>query len=151
MVNIKDIELDWDQIHERYGQGMHSMMDMLTAIFNRQRELMETYGPIEIANGARVPSPLLHGKLDLRLIQYRIKDLMQRTIEEMMEAANCLKNKPWKQDAQPTDVDHFQEEIADAFHFFVEMCITAGLEPQDLFKLYFQKSEVNKFRQRSGY
>lgn len=81
----------------------------------------------------------------------RLKDLAYRVVEELSEATNTLKNKPWKQDFVETDADHFYEELADAFHFFVEFAITAGLDAESLTKVYFAKSEVNKFRQRSGY
>ena len=154
MVNIRDFELDREEISRRYGFLAHmpdSNLAMLSIIFERQKELMAKYHDIEQANGAIVVDPALHGNLDNRYIQMRIKDMKQRCIEELMEAANTLKNKPWKQDTVLTDTDHFYEEIADAFHFFVELCITAGLDAGDLFKMYFLKSEVNKFRQRSGY
>ena len=125
--------------------------DLLKAIFDRQHELIDKYHDIEQARGALVIVPAAYGQLDHRFVQWRIKDLMQRCIEEMMEAANTLKNKQWKQSEVPTDKPHFYEEIADAFHFFVEMCITAGMDAEDLALMYLKKSEVNKFRQRSNY
>ena len=73
------------------------------------------------------------------------------TIVEICEAIDCLKNKPWKQTMMEVDVNHFQEEIADALHFFVEACIVAGISADDLFNLYMRKSKVNEFRQRSNY
>jgi dimeric dUTPase (all-alpha-NTP-PPase superfamily) len=145
MVNIKNVELDWGTLRLKYGE------DGLVAVFARQKELMEKYHFIEEENGAQVPDALSHGNLDYRLIQYRIKEMAYRVIEELSEATNCLKNKPWKQDAVLTDKDHFYEELADAFHFFVELCIIAGLNAEEFMNLYFKKSEVNKFRQRSGY
>jgi len=154
MVNIKNFDLDLDKLKEQYGylSGLpDSNIGMLLIIFERQRELMAKYHDIEAMNGANVVPEGLHGELDDRRLQYRLKDLAYRVVEELSEATNCLKNKPWKQDAVVTDSDHFYEELADAFHFFVELCITAGLSASDLFGLYFRKSEVNKFRQRSGY
>ena len=64
---------------------------------------------------------------------------------------SCLKNKPWKQTHMETDVEHYKEEIIDAFHFFVELCILSGIDEDDLFKIYLFKNEVNRFRQRSNY
>lgn len=148
-MNIKDFELDEDLIPELPGYSEDP--GYLSIIFARQNELMEKYHVIEANNGAVVVMPHLFGVLDDRRVQIRIKDMMERVIEELMEAANTLKNKPWKQDAQPTDAEHFYEELSDAFHFFVELCILVGMSPKDLFGLYFSKSEVNKFRQRSGY
>lgn len=125
--------------------------DFLKLIFERQRELITKYHDIEQERGALVIEPDMFGEIDHRFVQWRIKDLMQRCIEELMEAANTLKNKPWKQSEVPTDRTHFFEEIADAFHFFVEMCITAGMDAEDLALMYLKKAEVNSFRQRSNY
>lgn len=125
--------------------------DLLKAIFERQKELMLKYHDIEERRGALVVAPDQYGNIDHRFVQWRIKDLMQRTIEEMMEAANCLKNKPWKQSELATDKVHFYEEIADAVHFLVEMCITSGMDAEDFALMYLKKAEVNKFRQRSNY
>lgn len=136
--------LDMDEVELPEG-------DLLRAIFDRQQLLMSKYHDIEERAGAIVVTEDQFGQIDHRRVQWRIKDLMQRTIEEMMEAANTLKNKPWKQSEVPTDRAHFYEEIADALHFFVEMCITAGMDAEDLALMYLKKAEVNTFRQRSRY
>lgn len=148
-MNIKDVEIDWALLQEKYGD--ENALNELQLIFARQRELMDTYHGIEQRNGALVVEPAHYGNLDARVVQMRIKDMAYRCIEELSEATNTLKNKPWKNDEVATDRDHFYEELADAFHFFVELCIIAGLGFEDLFRLYFLKSEVNKFRQRSNY
>jgi len=124
--------------------------DMLKLIFQRQKELMEKYHPIEKSNGLLITEdcPV---DLDDKKGQQRIKDFAWRVTEELGEAMNCLKNKPWKQTHMETDKEHFNEEIADAFHFFIELCILIGWDAEDLFNYYFRKSEVNKFRQRSNY
>lgn len=125
--------------------------DLLKAIFDKQRELMEKYEPIESGRGAITVKPELYGMVDHRKVQWRIKDLSQRVVEELMESMNCLRNKPWKQSEVETDKDHFYEELADTLHFFVELCITAGMDAEDLAMLYLQKNAVNKFRQDSKY
>ena len=124
--------------------------DKLVNIFKQQRALMEKYHPIEERNGL-LETPDVPVDLDSRFGQARLKDFAWRITEEIGEAMNCLKNKPWKQSQFVTDKAHFYEEIIDAFHFFVEMCILSGLEAEDLYEIYFKKSEVNKFRQRSNY
>jgi phosphoribosyl-ATP pyrophosphohydrolase len=125
--------------------------DMLAMIFEGQQALITRYHDIEQLRGANVIDPENFGHLDNRFVQWRIKDLMQRCIEEMMEAANTLKNKPWKQSEVPTDQVHFYEEVADALHFFIEMCITAGMSAEDLARIYHRKHAVNLFRQESRY
>jgi len=154
-MNVKDFPVDLGMVMDEYVDLGNADRGYLTAIFARQRELIEKYHEIEDGNGAiTVPldtGPGGLGDLNSRQVQMRLKDLAYRTVEELSEATNCLKNKPWKQDAVATDETHFYEEVADAFHFFLEFCITAGLSAETLTKVYFAKSEVNKFRQRSNY
>ncbi len=137
-MNVNDIELP-----ELEG-------DKLELIFKRQTELMEKYHHIEKTNGLlqteNVPVDI-HNHLG----QARLKDFAWRITEEIGEAMNCLKNKPWKQTQMETDVTHYIEELVDAFHFFVELCILSGMTADDLFLFYYKKSEVNKFRIRSSY
>ena len=66
-------------------------------------------------------------------------------------AANCLKNKPWKTTHMLTDVDLFRARVSFAFRKFITFCKYMGLTADELYLLYFKKSEVNKFRQRSNY
>jgi len=125
--------------------------DLFKAIFDRQLELMEKYHDIEKRRGANVVEPKNFGSIDSRFVQWRIKDLAYRTVEELSEATNCLKAKPWKQSEVATDRTHYYEELVDALHFFIELCITSGLDAEDLALLYLKKAEVNAFRQRSNY
>ena len=123
--------------------------DKLEAIFKRQLELECKYRPIERATGALVP----HLPLDLNTFfgQERTRLLIYRITEELYEAGNCLRNKAWKRHQVPTDEDHFLEELADAFHFIIQMFIELGLSADQLCDIYFRKSKVNEFRQESKY
>lgn len=117
---------------------------LLTDIFKRQRELLEKYRDIE-------GLPELPVDIDTKEGQRILKDFKWRVVEELGEAANCLKNKPWKQTHVLTDREHYYEELIDAFHFFIELFLVLGLSPEEVWTLYFKKQEVNKFRQRSNY
>ncbi len=139
-MNIKDVE----------AKNLENGEDKLDFIFSRQKELMDKYHDIEKKNGL-LQTEDVPVNIDSHLGQARLKDFAWRVTEEIGEAMNCLKNKPWKQTQMETDVLHYKEELADAFHFFVELCILSGINSEDLFNLYFRKSEVNKFRQRSKY
>lgn len=125
--------------------------DMLQTIFDGQDELIARYHEIEESRGALVIDKKDFGKLDSRFVQWRIKDLAFRMIEELTEATNTLKNKPWKQSEVSTDGVHFYEELADALHFYIELCITAGMTAEDLARMYHRKHAVNQFRQGSNY
>lgn len=150
-MNTKDIQLDLDALPWGHTSLRNNEGDLLATIFAGQEELMEKYHEIEKRNGCVVVEPELRGEIDDRDVQMRVKDLMERCIEELMESANTLKNKPWKNTFVATDRDHFYEELADALHFFIELCITVGLDADSLFKLYFRKHAVNQFRQESNY
>jgi dimeric dUTPase (all-alpha-NTP-PPase superfamily) len=92
-------------------------VDLLADIFAKQRELAEKYHPIEKANGFNVGEGIevdLHNQFG----QHRIKDFAWRVTEELMEA-----NEAW----YINDTDHCQEEVADALHFMVELCLICGM------------------------
>lgn len=125
--------------------------DMLEGIFQGQQELIDKYHLIEMRRGALVVNDVDFGDIDHRYVQWRIKDLAYRCVEELSEATNELKNKPWKQSEVPTDKIHFYEELIDALHFFIELCITAGMSAEDVARVYHRKLAVNKFRQESNY
>lgn len=121
----------------------------LQEIFNRQQELEDTYGPIEAGNGYPPPTSR---DIDDPYYQRYLEDAAHRCTHEIGEAIDCLKNrKPWKLTRTPTDRDHYYEEIADAFHFFIRLCIHSGMTAEDLYNQYFHKSNINKNRQESGY
>jgi len=76
---------------------------------------------------------------------------MGRTVGALAVACNCLKNKPWKNTQMMTDVDYFTKKVLEVWDRFAELCQRSGLNSAKMFDLYFRKSEVNKFRQRSNY
>jgi len=124
--------------------------DMLKIIFERQKILMAKYHDIEKANGLLQTSDCPVNLNDAKG-QARLKDFAWRVTEEIGEAMNCLKNKPWKQTQMETDVVHYKEEIVDALHFFIELCILSGFDAEELCDMYLKKNQVNQFRQRSNY
>ena len=118
--------------------------DKLSQIFEEQTELMHKYKVIE-----KMPEWPLN--LHSRDHQKILKDFIYRVIEELCEAGHVLKNKPWTQRDLETDVDHYKEELADALHFFVELCILSGIDAKELYSLYYRKKKVNQFRQETKY
>ena len=74
-----------------------------------------------------------------------------RVVKALAVACNCLKNKPWKNTHMVTDVDYFTQKVVEVWFRFIELASRSGIDSQKLFDLYFRKSEVNKFRQRSNY
>lgn len=140
MVNVQDMNVDEIQRD-----------DMLEAIFDKQRELLEKYKEIEYKNLPCVVPIKLPVDINTHQGQHVVKMRIWWAMTELAEAADCLKNKPWKQTMMETDEAHLREELVDALHFFIEACILIGFEPQDLFTYYLKKAMVNEFRQRSKY
>lgn len=65
--------------------------------------------------------------------------------------ANCLKNKPWKQSQMLTDYNKARAYIVEIWRSMIYVLFNAGLDYQGIYRLYFKKNSVNKFRQRSKY
>jgi hypothetical protein len=120
-------------------------------IFEGQRHLMAKYHDREAANGSPVVDESLEGNLDSRQVQARIHELYGYLTRELAEALQELKGKPWKLNFDPTDRDAFVNEIGDAFHFFVELCITAGMTAEDLHRAYFRMHQKNNTRLAGTY
>lgn len=125
------------------GCRLWEMMAAQTVLENKYRE-------IETNNGLRhdqnIPVDLddPHG-------QAQIKDHMFRLIAELVEASECLKNRPHKVTQMPTDKDHFLEELSDALHFMLSIFVLVGLTPHEIYGLYFAKHQVNLWRQETAY
>lgn len=71
-------------------------------------------------------------------------------IENLGMMCNCLKNKPWKQSNMITDKRAFKKQLAKVWVSYVAI-LTNVLTTEEIVKVYFRKSQVNKFRQRSNY
>lgn len=62
---------------------------------------------------------------------------------EVMEEARYK----WWKNAEPIDVAKLHEELVDVFHFFVSMCLDAGLDAEGLYQGYLAKNRENFNRQ----
>lgn len=126
--------------------------DKLATVFAGQRSLMGRYHAIEKKNYGLVVDEADLGDLNSRAVQARIHMLFGFLVRELGEAMQELKvSKPWKQTFVPSDFSNFKEEMSDSLHFFVEICITAGISADDLFAGYFKAWEKNRGRQASNY
>lgn len=145
-MNITDLKAnDKLSVLERVEE---STTDKLERIFLLQRYLAEKYRPIEKGNGIYIPD-----KLDINSPrdQEYLSAKMMRVIRELVEAVECLKNKPWRQTQYLVDIDHLKEELADALHFFVEWLIEIGVDANELYGLYTKKMRVNDWRIKTKY
>lgn len=119
--------------------------DKLDEIFKRQIEFMEL-----LKQNDRIPEwPV---DLTSKNGQRYIKENVWNMVEELAEASFTLKNRTHRlTDARLVDVDHYREELGDAFAYFIEICVFSGISPDELFNEYCKKNAVVKARLENGY
>ena len=119
--------------------------DTLKDAFRRQTELMKA-----LIAGDKLPEYPVD--ITSKYGQKLIKELIWSMVEEMAEASFILKNRSHRF-TDHTDVDfaHFKEELADAFSYFVEICIYSGIDHKELFAEYCRKNYIVKKRVQDGY
>lgn len=135
MVNILDV--DPSDLYAVYGK-----LDKLQALF----KLIEDFGMLY---DMKFPDNqhALHSREHQRLV----REVANSGVEEVYEALNCLKNKPWNRRDIQTDLQHYNDELADSVIFFIQWLRISGLTADKIFDLVLRKMKVNEFRIASGY
>lgn len=72
------------------------------------------------------------------------------SIDELMEALRETPWKNWKKNQQYNQ-EKFKEELVDVLHFFINLCLSAGLTPEELTERFMNKNKENNKRQDDGY
>ena len=67
-------------------------------------------------------------------------------LSEMAELLDEVNFKWWK-NPKPVDDHAVKEELVDILHFFVSMCLRAGMTPQEMYDIYMEKNRENFNRQ----
>ena len=76
---------------------------------------------------------------------------MQLALEnELHEALRELPWKPWKKNQQP-NIENCKNELIDALHFYINLCLYCGMTSNELFKKYCEKNKINFERQNNNY
>lgn len=75
--------------------------------------------------------------------------LQKQTLAMLSELAELLEevNFKWWKNPHPLRQEAVQEELSDILHFFISMCIEAGMSADDLFDVYAGKNKENVDRQ----
>ncbi|QGJ94514.1 dUTPase [Gordonia phage Yarn] len=139
---------DFDEFWEE-DPNVSSVPDILSTMFAQQQQHMRAYDEQQHTTPT-VPEHM-HGDLYHPLVQAKIREHAGYTVEELYEAIGHLKNKPWKQTFKDVSKEEFLEELADAWHFFIELHIIAGVTPEEVFRQYFRKALINQQRRDTGY
>lgn len=68
------------------------------------------------------------------------------------ESRELSEELPWKWwSKSPADLEAARVEIVDLLHFWISLALTAGLDAEEVLRLYKLKNEVNLARQDQGY
>lgn len=124
------------------------MNNDLEKVFELQRKFQERLDPTVFTSMGASP--------DMRAAFMRNHFVF--CVQELNEALYEVPYfKPWKDYSGMSDLAHIvqmrkvQEELVDAFHFFVNLCLASGMSSQDLLDGYFEKNKENIRRQEDGY
>ena len=107
-------------------------MDKLDELFQLQKELDEEI----IARRELTGIPMEH---------WVQKDILA-IISELGEVLDEVNFKWWK-NPKEIDPEALSEELVDVLHFFISMCIHAGLDAHTLHRIYVEKNKENFNRQ----
>lgn len=85
-----------------------------------------------------------------RNLQYTKEQWIQKRmlalLSELAEVLDEVNFKWWK-NPKPLDTAALKEELVDVLHFYIGMCVDAGLTADELFSLYLKKNQENYDRQ----
>lgn len=116
------------------------MLDDLQAMYDTQRlDQIDRYG-VDPAD------------LDMQQWSDYIRTMVLALDDEMHEVLREVPWKPWSNRTDKTfDSGAVKAEIADAFHFFMNVMIAMRVTPEHLVDSYFRKHEINQERKVSEY
>lgn len=77
--------------------------------------------------------------------------IQKQTLAMLSEMAELLDevNFKWWKNPKPVDERAVKEELTDILHFFVSMCLRAGMTSDELYRYYLDKNKEN-FRRQQG-
>ena len=114
---------------------MQVEQDKLVEIFKLQKSLQD-----RLIKSRRYPET----------IDKQVSGLCTAIIHEVVELQRLTSWKWWKH-PQPIDYENAREELADIWHFVVDLSLVLGLTPDKMLEEYKKKNLVNHQRQEKGY
>ncbi len=75
--------------------------------------------------------------------------IQKETLAMLSELAELLDevNFKWWKNEKPVNADNVKDELVDILHFFVSMCLDAGMDAGELHRRYLLKNQENFDRQ----
>lgn len=113
-------------------------MDKLEDLFNRQKRLQEIFGN-NIDNFSEEQR------------QQYVKDNVLGLLDEVHEILRETNWKNWKKTKKEINRNKLLEELADALHFFNNLCIAYNFSADELYESYLKKDEKILKRIKENY
>lgn len=82
---------------------------------------------------------------------YTLNDLVADEVMYLGMMCNCLKNKPWKQTMMKTNKENFYIHLQQVWINYIAILTSQDFTEENILDIYFKKSQVNIFRQKSNY
>jgi len=80
-----------------------------------------------------------------------MKQLLWDNTYWLQIARNTLKNKPWKQTGMMTDLNQYEDALANCTFSMFKFFAFCGFTAESIYTIYFKKNKVNQFRIESKY
>lgn len=84
----------------------------------------------------------LHGIAPMEWMQKYTLALVSE-LAEMLDEVNFK----WWKNEKPVDEAALKEELVDILHFFLSMCLAAGMDAEQIYRIYLDKNAENIKRQ----
>jgi len=93
----------------------------------------------------------LQQKLNTATFTQHYKTIMSiAIIDEVMESLRETPWKPWKIN-QKLNEEKYKQELIDVLHFYLNLCISINMKPNEIYKRYMKKNKINIKRKNGGY
>src|SRR3990167_3553599 len=105
------------------------------------------------AVGQRERVSCLSRRPDVKQGQQLVRDVSHHCHDELWEASLHLKNAKSHRKTEVREIDReaFKEELIDALHLWIEICIVSGLSLEEVCDAYLEKGRKNRERIAEGY
>lgn len=154
IITCTGITMRWKAQWGSYAHIRHFFEELADALhFLTEASLIVGIRPLEVEHVWRE----VQIEVERHMVGYEyistlvIQQRAIRVIVSMGLAANCLKNKPWKLTQMETDEAKFKVLLGEAWKAFAALMASCFCGLDDTYVLYFQKHQVNLFRQNTQY
>lgn len=119
-----------DSAYVNVQSGVSSDSSIIDELLTLQTSLEQAWG--------RLPD-----LTDAEAVSEYIRQTVLCATDELHELLHEVHWKPWKEGHGIRDVEAYREELADVFHFVLDLYLVAGLTGDDLVNDYFSKHHEN--------